>query len=253
MTENGTKYYLTYDQVGSLRIVVDTSGNVVKRIDYDSFGNVVFDSNPEFRVPFGFAGGLYDPDTGLIRFGYRDYDPDTGRWTAKDPIFFAGGDANLYGYVLGDPVNLIDPFGLWGFAIDFGGAYGTGEGGKYSSAGSAGAGFYIGGRNIEIPNTRGDYVEIGGFIYQGKGKTAGAKIGAGINFTHYKTDASNFFKGKLSYRGVLFLFSTFTKYFDSEGNNVGWTISLFGKGIGFSKDEGCVQGWSTALQQKKTK
>ncbi len=75
----------------------------------------MFDSNPEFRIPFGFAGGLYDPDTGLIRFGYRDYDPDTGRWTAKEPIFFAGGDTNLYGYVLGDPVGLTDPLGYSAF------------------------------------------------------------------------------------------------------------------------------------------
>lgn len=38
----------------------------------------------------------------------RQYDPETGRWTSKDPILFAGGDTNLYGYVLQDPVNLID-------------------------------------------------------------------------------------------------------------------------------------------------
>jgi hypothetical protein len=39
-----------------------------------------------------------------------------GRWTAKDPIFFAGGDTDLYGYVLNDPINLVDPDGLrnWG-------------------------------------------------------------------------------------------------------------------------------------------
>ncbi len=47
-----------------------------------------------------------------MRFGARDYDPETGRWTAKDPIGFGGGDANLYGYVVGDPVNLVDPSGL---------------------------------------------------------------------------------------------------------------------------------------------
>ena len=49
-----------------------------------------------------------------MRFGYRDYDPDTGRWTAKDPIGFAGGDTDLYGYVQNDPVNYIDPHGLTG-------------------------------------------------------------------------------------------------------------------------------------------
>ena len=63
-------------------------------------------------VPFGFAGGLHDWDTGLVRSIYRDYDPDVGRWTAKDPIFFAGGDTDLYGYVLSDPINFVDPPGL---------------------------------------------------------------------------------------------------------------------------------------------
>jgi uncharacterized protein RhaS with RHS repeats len=50
-----------------------------------------------------------------VRFGVRDYDPETGRWTAKDPIRFAGGDMNLYGYVLNDPVNWVDPWGLFNF------------------------------------------------------------------------------------------------------------------------------------------
>jgi len=113
MDSEGSTYYLTYDQVGSLRIVADASGNVVKRIDYDSFGNIIDDTDPAFEVPFGFAGGLHDRDTGLVRFGYRDYDPYVGRWTAKDPIFFDGGDTDLYGYVLNDPINLVDPKGLW--------------------------------------------------------------------------------------------------------------------------------------------
>jgi RHS repeat-associated protein len=113
MTSGGSTYYLTYDQVGSLRIVADASGNVVKRIEYDSFGNIIDDTNPTFEVPFGFAGGLYDRDTGLVRFGYRDYDPDIGRWTAKDPILFAGGDTDLYGYCVNDAINLVDPDGEW--------------------------------------------------------------------------------------------------------------------------------------------
>ena len=112
MVQGGVTYYLAYDQVGTLRAVTDASGNVVKQIDYDSFGNILSDSNSSFTVPFGFAGGLHDRDTGLVRFGYRDYDPDTGRWTAKDPIGFAGGDTDLFGYVQNDPVNFVDPLGL---------------------------------------------------------------------------------------------------------------------------------------------
>lgn len=85
---------------------------MLKAIGYDSFGNVISDSNEALQIPFGFAGGLHDKDTTLIRFGYRDYNPETGRWTARDPIGFAGGDTSLYGYVLGDPVNWIDLYGL---------------------------------------------------------------------------------------------------------------------------------------------
>ena len=110
--KDGNRYYLHYDQVGSLRAVSDTNGNIIKEIIYDSFGNILRDTNPSFSVPFGFAGGLYDPDTKLTHFGFREYDAYTGKWTAKDPILFAGGDSNLYGYVLGDPVGLVDPWGL---------------------------------------------------------------------------------------------------------------------------------------------
>jgi RHS repeat-associated protein len=114
MTKDGSTYYLAYDQVGSLKVVAEESGNVVKRMEYDSFGNILNDTNPLFEMPFSFAGGLHDRDTGLLRFGFRDYDPDVGRWTAKDPILFAGGDTDLYGYCLSDPLSLPDPSGLSG-------------------------------------------------------------------------------------------------------------------------------------------
>ena len=103
--QDDQSYYLHYNQVGSLRAVSDSSGSIVKQIEYDSFGQIISDSNENFVVPFGFAGGLYDVQTKLNRFGYRDYDAKTGKWTAKDPIGFSGGDVNLYGYVLDDPVN----------------------------------------------------------------------------------------------------------------------------------------------------
>ncbi|MBI4701017.1 MAG: hypothetical protein HY744_07640 [Deltaproteobacteria bacterium] len=105
-----TAYRMVTDHLGSVRLVVDPAGNVVQRLDYDAWGNVLVDTNPGFQ-PFGFAGGLYDPDTRLVRFGARDYDPEVGRWTAKDPILFAGG-LNVYAYNRSDPVNRIDPRGL---------------------------------------------------------------------------------------------------------------------------------------------
>ncbi len=105
-------YRIISDHLGSPWLVVNvTNGQVIQRLDYDEFGNVINDTNPGFQ-PFGFAGGLYDQHTKLTRFGARDYDPLTGRWTAKDPILFGGGDVNLFGYILNDPISTTDPTGM---------------------------------------------------------------------------------------------------------------------------------------------
>jgi RHS repeat-associated protein len=90
---------------------------VVKEVLYDSFGRILEDTNPGMRAELGFGGGLHDRELGsygLVRLGWRDYDPETGRFTAKDPIGYAGGNPDLYGYCLDDPVNLKDPEGLEG-------------------------------------------------------------------------------------------------------------------------------------------
>ena len=112
MIHGGAEYQIVSDHVGSPVLVVNTTtGAIAQKVTYDEFGNVLTDTNPGF-TPFGFAGCLYDQDTKLCRFGARDYDASIGRWTAKDPILFSGGDANLYGYVMQDPVNFIDSSGL---------------------------------------------------------------------------------------------------------------------------------------------
>ncbi len=124
--ETGT-YRLVCDHLGSVRLVVDTSdGSVVERMRYDAFGNVLEDTKEGFE-PFGFAGGLYDASTGLVRFGARDYDPRVGRWTAKDPLGFGGGDSNVYAYVGSDPINLVDLTGRFGWvaALGIGAVIGT--------------------------------------------------------------------------------------------------------------------------------
>ncbi|MBI2875537.1 MAG: hypothetical protein HYY20_01500, partial [Candidatus Tectomicrobia bacterium] len=114
MIRDNVTYRIITDHLGSPRLVIDVAtGQIVQRIDYDEFGHITRDTNPGFQ-PFGFAGGMYDEHTKLVRFGARDYDPEMGRWTAKDPIDFDGGNTNLYGYVLNDPINRIDPWGLGG-------------------------------------------------------------------------------------------------------------------------------------------
>ena len=108
-TSAGT-FRILSDHLGSPRLIVNTStGAVAEEIDYDEFGNVTNDTSSGL-TPFGFAGGLYDKDTALVRFGARDYDASVGRWTSKDSSRFSGG-MNLYGYALSDPVDFRDQNG----------------------------------------------------------------------------------------------------------------------------------------------
>jgi RHS repeat-associated protein len=109
--KQGVTYRIFSDHIGSPRIVLNAStGEVVQRLDFTAFGEIIQDSNPGWQ-PLGFAGGLYDSDTDLVRFGARDYDAMSGRWTSKDPIRFEGGQ-NLYAYVNNSPIDFIDPSGL---------------------------------------------------------------------------------------------------------------------------------------------
>jgi len=112
-------YRIFSDHLGSPRIVVDAlSGNIAQEIDYDEFGRVLRDTNPGFQ-PFGFAGGLYDSDTRLVRLGARDYDPHPGRWLHKDPLGFGSKRTNFYEYAASDPVNFVDFDGQRVYPADF--------------------------------------------------------------------------------------------------------------------------------------
>ncbi len=109
----GGNYRVVSDLVGSPRAVVNAAtGAVVETMSYDEFGNEtesVTAAAPSGYVPlpFGFAGGIYDAQTGLVHFGVREYDATIGRWTSKDPIRFGGG-SNFYGYCSSDPINCVD-------------------------------------------------------------------------------------------------------------------------------------------------
>jgi RHS repeat-associated protein len=112
---SGNIYRILSDHLGSPRLIVNVAtGSIVEEVLHDEFGNALLDAatsdTPGTAIPFGFAGGLKDSNTGLVRFGARDYDPSVGRWTSKDPIRFAGG-MNLYRYVGNDPVDFRDPRG----------------------------------------------------------------------------------------------------------------------------------------------
>ncbi|MGD9126842.1 MAG: RHS repeat-associated core domain-containing protein [Planctomycetia bacterium] len=106
----GTAWYLT-DHLGTVRDIVNAAGTLINHIDYDSFGNILAQTDPAAGDRFTYTGREFDAETGLYYYRARYYDPITGRFISEDPISFAAGDANLYRYVGNSPLMAIDPSG----------------------------------------------------------------------------------------------------------------------------------------------
>jgi RHS repeat-associated protein len=83
----------------------------VQRYAYDSFGNMTITTNGNINQPYTYTSREYDTETGMYFYRARYYDPKVGRFVTKDPIGFAGGDVNLFGYTKNNPVNFNDPIG----------------------------------------------------------------------------------------------------------------------------------------------
>ena len=111
----GVNYYFARDHLGSVREMTDASGTVVARYDYDPYGRTTKLSGG-LDADFGYTGHYVHAPSGLYLTLFRAYDADSGRWLNQDPIGESGG-MNLYGYVGNNPVNQIDPLGLWTFEI----------------------------------------------------------------------------------------------------------------------------------------
>ncbi len=103
-------WHLT-DHLGTVRDLVDSSGTVVNHITYDSFGNVVSETDTDFDTRYQFTGREFDSETGLYYYRARYYDGTQGKFLSNDPIGFRGGDPNLYRYVFNSPINARDPRG----------------------------------------------------------------------------------------------------------------------------------------------
>jgi RHS repeat-associated protein len=86
---------------------------VVDHRVYDSFGNLVSQTNAAVDFVFGFTGRPLDEATGLQNNGNRWYDAKVERWLSRDPMGFLAGDPNFYRYVGNVPTNASDPFGLY--------------------------------------------------------------------------------------------------------------------------------------------
>ena len=120
-----TAWYLT-DKLGSVRDIVSSSGTELDHIVYDSFGNILTETNAANGDRFKYAGMEYDSATGQYYDRARYYNPAGGRFERTDPTFFAAGDSNLYRYAGNGPTDSVDPFGTTDSGGGQGSAYNVG-------------------------------------------------------------------------------------------------------------------------------
>lgn len=107
--ESGNNLYLGTDILCNSVNMTDDFGHIKKQMSYDVFGTPV-NSFSEQNLVFGYNGKPIDSINGFYDYGYRHYEPSSGRFTTIDPI---RDGINWFSYVTGDPVNFVDLWGLF--------------------------------------------------------------------------------------------------------------------------------------------
>jgi RHS repeat-associated protein len=108
-TKGTTKWEYLTDRVGSTIALSDVSASSATTYSYQPYGTSTQAGVPDDNAR-AFTG-REDDGTGLLYYRARYYDPAGGRFISEDPSGLGGGDANLYRYVGGDPLNWTDPSG----------------------------------------------------------------------------------------------------------------------------------------------
>ncbi len=112
---NAGTYFYCYDGNGNAVALVNAAaGTVAAQYEYGPFGELLRATGPlAAENPFRFSTKYQDDETGLLYYGYRHHDPNTGRWISRDPIEEPGG-VNLYGFVQNNAGDRVDYLGLFG-------------------------------------------------------------------------------------------------------------------------------------------
>jgi RHS repeat-associated protein len=111
MKIGGQYYWYHNDHLGTPQMMTTSSGAVVWKAKYSSFGKAEVDPGSTVLNPFRFPGQYEDQETGWHYNYWRNYDSLIGRYVSADPIGYSGG-LNLFSYVLNNPINFFDQFGL---------------------------------------------------------------------------------------------------------------------------------------------
>jgi len=112
MEKGGASFFYHADSLGSITELTDAVGTVIQSYTYSSFGKIESQLDPNFIQPYAFTARELDVETGLYHYRSRYYDPSSGRFSQEDPIGFNGG-INFYTYVGNNPLNFVDPEGLF--------------------------------------------------------------------------------------------------------------------------------------------
>ncbi len=187
---DGTIRYYKADALGSIIALTDENGAVTTSYAYDAFGNVTVSGSDANAIQYT---GRENDGTGLYYYRARYYSPGMRRFINEDPIRLFGG-INSYAYVQNNPVNWIDPSGLFGITVGFegaaaafgfggmGGIYGNfahnpslpwyqgwsssvtiiAGGGAAASVAGVGGGVHIGGNNAcDVDQLNGPFINAG--------------------------------------------------------------------------------------------
>src|SRR5208282_6069116 len=113
MVDSTGAYCYHFDATGNTVAMTNSSQNIANAYTNDPFGNIL-DQQETDPQPFKYVGqyGVTAEANGFCYMRARYYDPQVGRFASEDPQGFDGGDVNLYLYAGGNPIMLIDPYGL---------------------------------------------------------------------------------------------------------------------------------------------